>query len=178
MSSSCWKTFFQITVPGNNPSGLQGLSDKSLIIIVSVSKSGVMWEYLKTPSVGYTVKPHHGSMQLIITGFPRLILLLLGRSPFPDEVCIVGRWCSTPCTEAKETIKSVPIWLIALLCTRYRCPSSGSLPFKSPSFTPPAHPCPPMPPLLPSPFPPPGQFTPFTTTASPPVPPFFLSAAS
>ena len=34
-----------------------------------------------------------------------------------------------PCTEAKETLYSVYIWLVALLCPRYRCPRYGYLPF-------------------------------------------------
>ena len=40
-----------------------------------------------------------------------LLILILDRSMCPDGVRIVGRWCSTPCTEAKETLDSVPIEL-------------------------------------------------------------------
>ena len=37
-----------------------------------------------------------------------LLLLLLGRPLCPDGMLIVGQWCSTPCTEAKETLDSIP----------------------------------------------------------------------
>ena len=37
-----------------------------------------------------------------------LLLLILDRPPCPDGMLIVERWCSTPCTEAKETLDSVP----------------------------------------------------------------------
>ena len=36
------------------------------------------------------------------------ILLLLVRPPCPNGIRIVGWWCSTPCTDAKETLDSVP----------------------------------------------------------------------
>ena len=61
------------TPPGKNLVGFKVLVERSLRRIVSVRKSGVMWTYLKTPSAGYTVKPHYGSMQLTITRYPRLI---------------------------------------------------------------------------------------------------------
>ena len=35
--------------------------------------------------------------------------LLLNLSRCPNGVRIVGRWCSTPCTEAKETLAYIPI---------------------------------------------------------------------
>ena len=38
-----------------------------------------------------------------------VLLLLLCCYPYTNVVCIVGWWCSTPCTEAKETQDSVPI---------------------------------------------------------------------
>ena len=38
----------------------------------------------------------------------RYLLLLLGRPICPDIILIVGRWCSTPCIEDKETLDSVP----------------------------------------------------------------------
>ena len=95
---------------------------------------------------------------------------LINRSPCPDGVRMVGSWFSTPCTEVKKTLDSVHIWFIALLFTRFRCPSSGSLPFKPPSFTPPNHPCP----LPPSLFTPPGQVTPVPTTKFPLIPSFSL----
>ena len=58
--------------------------------------------------------------------------LLLGRSPCPDGVIVVGWWCSTPCTEVKDTLDSVPIWL--KLSTLYSLPLSqlGSLYFFPP----------------------------------------------
>ena len=37
------------------------------------------------------------------------ILLILDHYMCPDYVRIIVRWCSTPCTEAKETLDSVPI---------------------------------------------------------------------
>ena len=43
-----------------------------------------------------------------------LLLLLLDRPPCPDGMRILGQWCSIPCTEAKETLDSVPYYLIAL----------------------------------------------------------------
>ena len=33
-----------------------------------------------------------------------IILLLLDRPPCPDGMRIIGRWCFTPCEEAKETL--------------------------------------------------------------------------
>ena len=45
---------------------------------------------------------------------------------------IVGLWCSTTCTEAKDTLDSVPIWFIELLCILCRCLIFGSLPFQPP----------------------------------------------
>ena len=41
--------------------------------------------------------------------YPLLIfLLLLDRPLCPNGMRTVGRWCSTPCTEAKETLDYVP----------------------------------------------------------------------
>ena len=37
-----------------------------------------------------------------------IILLLIDRPPCNDGMRIVGRWCSTPCTEATETLEYVP----------------------------------------------------------------------
>ena len=37
-----------------------------------------------------------------------LLLLLLKRPLCPDGMHIVGQWCSTPYTEAKEKLDSVP----------------------------------------------------------------------
>ena len=91
--------------------------------------------------------------------------LILGRSPFPDGVIIVGRCCSTPCTEVKDTLDSVHIWL--KLSTLYSLPLSelGSLPFFS-SVTSLSHIRPPPPPLPSYPLPPPDQCLPAPTTAS------------
>ena len=36
-------------------------------------------------------------------------ILLLDRPPYPDGMRIVWRWCSTPYTDAKETLDSVPV---------------------------------------------------------------------
>ena len=99
-----------------------------------------------------------------------LLILIFDWYPCTDGVRVVGRWCSTPWTEAKYTLDSVPIWFGVLLCTRCSCPRSGSLPFQPPSFILPAHPRPPPPPLYP--FPLPGHFLPVRTTASPPAPPY------
>ena len=38
-----------------------------------------------------------------------LLLIIIDRSPGTNSVRIVGRFCSTPFTEAKETLDSVPI---------------------------------------------------------------------
>ena len=38
-----------------------------------------------------------------------LLILLIDRSLCPDGMHIVGRWCSTPFIEAKETLDSVLI---------------------------------------------------------------------
>ena len=42
---------------------------------------------------------------------PLLIILLLDRPLCPDGMLIVGWWSSSPRTEAKETIDSIPIEL-------------------------------------------------------------------
>ena len=55
--------------------------------------------------------------------------LLLDRCPCPNGMRIVGRWCHTLCKEAKETLESVPIWFIVLLCACQCCPRSGGIPF-------------------------------------------------
>ena len=71
-----------------------------------------------------------------------LLLILLERALFPNGVRIVGKWCSTPCTEANETLDYVPILLVTLRCTFYRCPSPGVFRFipllysSSPSLSP------------------------------------------
>ena len=45
---------------------------------------------------------------------------------------IVGWWCYTPYTEAKEKLDSVPIWFIEILCTHCCCPRSGVFRFNPP----------------------------------------------
>ena len=56
-----------------------------------------------------------------------LLLLLLDLSLSPKGMYIIGRWYFTPCTEAKETLYYVPIWLSLLLCICYCYTSSGGL---------------------------------------------------
>ena len=56
-------------------------------------------------------------------------LLFIYRYLCLDGASIVGKWCSTPYTDSKEALYSVPIWFIAILCTRYCCPGSGGLLF-------------------------------------------------
>ena len=68
------------------------------------------------------------SLKISLVEFP-ILLLPLDWSPCTDGVRIVGRWCSTPYKESKETLDSIPIWFIALLFTRCHCLSSASLPF-------------------------------------------------
>ena len=111
------------------------------------------------------------TLEKVIYCWSIFLLLLLNRSPCTNGVCIVGWWCSTPRTEAKETLYYVTIWFIVLLFTRCHIPRSESLSFQPPSFIPTDHPHPPPTPTPLSPLPPPGQVLPVTTTASPPVPP-------
>ena len=40
-----------------------------------------------------------------------LLILLLDRPPCPDGMLVVGWWYTSPQTEAKETLESVPIEL-------------------------------------------------------------------
>ena len=73
-------------------------------------------------------------MKIILTPtsqtlFFDMINIILYRYMCPNDVLIVGRWCYTPCIEAKETLDSVPIWFVALLCTHCSFPISSSLPF-------------------------------------------------
>ena len=65
-------------------------------------------------------------LQRIATYYRWYILILLVRPPCPNGIRIVGEWCSTPCTEAKETLDSVP-YLVnsATLYFLFRCPSPG-----------------------------------------------------
>ena len=54
------------------------------------------------------------------------ILLLINRHLCPDDMRIVGWWCSTRCTEAKETLYSVPYLVnFSTLYFLFRCPSPG-----------------------------------------------------
>ena len=100
-----------------------------------------------------------------------LLLIILNRSLCPNVMLIVGQWCSTLCTEAKETLDSVPIWLLRCFVPVAVASDPGVFRFIYPSFTPPSHtrPPPPLPP--PSPFLLPGQFPPVHTTASLTMPP-------
>ena len=61
-----------------------------------------------------------------------LLVLIIDRSPCPDGVHIVGRWCSKTCTESKETIYYVHIWLVTICCTIYCFPSPGVFRFTPP----------------------------------------------
>ena len=107
----------------------------------------------------------------IFQRFTMLSLLILNRSPCTYIMRIVGCWCYTSCTDSKDTLDSVPILLIVLICTHYCCPNSGIPPFWSPSFTPAFHPR--LSPLTPSPshLPQPGQFPHVPTKSSLPIPP-------
>ena len=61
-----------------------------------------------------------------------LLLLLLDRYLYTNGVCILWWWCSAPYIESKLTLDSVPIWLIMLRCTLYRCPIPGVFHFIPP----------------------------------------------
>ena len=54
-------------------------------------------------TIGYEVKQY-----FIGVGY-HLLLLLLGRPPFPYGMLIVGWWCSINLAENKRTLDSVPI---------------------------------------------------------------------
>ena len=99
-----------------------------------------------------------------------LLLLLLNGSLCPDGVRTVERGCYKPCTYAKYTLYSVPIWFITLLFTHCRCPISGCFPFYPPFFIPPANPRTNPPPPPQSPLPPPVQVLPVPTTPPHPHP--------
>ena len=77
-----------------------------------------------------------------------LLSIILGWFPFNKGMCIIGRFGSTPSTEAKDTLASVPIWLSLILCVRCCCPRSWGILYYSPHFIPPANPRP-LPPLHP-----------------------------
>ena len=100
-----------------------------------------------------------------------LLILILECSPCTEDVHIVGSLCYTPCTEAKKTLDSVPIWLILL---RFSLPlvQPKSLPILFSSVTLPSNSCPPPPLPLPSTFLLPDQSMPAPTTVSPLVPLF------
>ena len=98
------------------------------------------------------------------------LLILITRPPCPDGMRIAGRWCSTPCTEAKETLDYVPKLVKFADFTLFRYSILGVFLF-FPSGAPPPHPLPPpLPPTL-LPFPPPYFCLPDTTTESSPAPP-------
>ena len=94
-----------------------------------------------------------------------LLLLLIVWSPRPDSMSIVGWLCSTPCTYSKETLESVPIWLIKLRCTHYCWPIPRVFHLNH-SVTLLAHPLPSPPPSLPYTLTPPYKFPPAPTTES------------
>ena len=56
------------------------------------------------------------------------IPLIIDRSPCPKGVRIIGRWCSTPYIEAKDTLESVTIWLSLIPCIRFCYTISGGIP--------------------------------------------------
>ena len=105
-----------------------------------------------------------------------LILLLLNRPLCTNGMRIEGRWCFTPCKEAKETLEHVPYlviycYVVLLLLLRPEIPlllpSVTLLPLPLPL------PLPPLPLPLPLTATLPGQLTPVTTTAyllAPPEP--------
>ena len=64
-----------------------------------------------------------------------LLLILIDRFTCPRRMHILGRWCSTPCTEVNEILESVPIWLSLILLIRCCCPSSGGISY----YPPPPH---------------------------------------
>ena len=58
---------------------------------------------------------NNGSSSRFLSLIDKYILLLLGRPLCPDGMHIVGKWCFTPYTVAKETLYSVPKWLNLIL---------------------------------------------------------------
>ena len=67
-----------------------------------------------------------------------LLIILLDRPPCHNDMRIVGQYCSTPYTEAKETIDSDPYLVnISTLYFLFRCPSPGVF------LSPPCHSSPP-----------------------------------
>ena len=60
----------------------------------------------------YTSRSFPFTVQIVVTlsyvPFMYLLLLLLNRTPCPDVMQIVGRWCYKNFTEAKETLDYVP----------------------------------------------------------------------
>ena len=63
------------------------------------------------------------------------LIVLLELYPCPNDMRILGRWCSITCTDAKETLDSVPIWLITLRFNCYRCPIPGVFRFNPPLYS-------------------------------------------
>ena len=55
-----------------------------------------------------------------------LLIIILNIPSCPDDMRIVGWWCSTPCAEAKETLDSFPYLVnFAMLYFLFRCPIPG-----------------------------------------------------
>ena len=101
-----------------------------------------------------------------------IILLLIDHYICTKGVRIVSQWCSTPYTEAKETLDSVHICFSFLNFMRWCFPSYGVFRFNPPPlYITPDHPHPPPLPPLPSTFLLPGKLPTFTTTTttSPPM---------
>ena len=81
------------------------------------------WSHLSLFPSSYAPKRQH---QFFHAQENSIIIILIDRSPCPDDVRIIGRWRPTLCTEAKETLDSVPIQLSVLLCIRCCFHISGS----------------------------------------------------
>ena len=141
-------------------------SKMQISIFTSQKSSRILWEYwCRTLSKRGKSKNISKIHQIFW-----YLLLLVNWFPCPDGVHIVGRWCSTPCTEAKETLYSVPILWIMLNSTRYPCFIPGGFYFNT-SCNIPDYPLPPPPPPPPYPLPLSDQWPPVTTTTNPPMPP-------
>ena len=68
----------------------------------------------------------------IILLLPLILIIIIDRYLCPNDACIIGWWCSTPCKDAKETLDYVPICFISLPCICCCCPSSGVFSFNYP----------------------------------------------
>ena len=62
-------------------------------------------------SIYYKYAPDGGKLLfyiMLMTLSIGIILVLIYIPPCPGGICIVGRWCSTPCKESKDTLDYVP----------------------------------------------------------------------